>query len=130
MGVRALLDTHVLLWALMEPGRLSSRARRVIEDVNNEVVVSSASAWEIATKHRLGRLPEAETVMHGYAEHLARLQATEFPISSRHALLAGALPGTHRDPFDRMLASQALIEGVPVITSDPLFKHFRAKVIW
>lgn len=130
MGMRTLLDTHVLLWALMEPGRLSPRARRVVENVDNEVLVSSASAWEIATKHRLGRLPEAETVIHGYPEHLARLQATELPISSRHALLAGSLPAIHRDPFDRMLAAQALIEGIPVVTSDSVFTHFRVRVLW
>lgn len=130
MGVKVLLDTHVVLWALMEPDRLSRRAKRVIKDLDNVVLVSSASAWEIATKHRLGRLPEAEAVVRGYREHLATLRATELAISSTHALLAGSLAGPHRDPFDRMLAAQGLVEGVPLVTGDPVFKQFRVRLLW
>jgi PIN domain nuclease of toxin-antitoxin system len=130
MGLRLLLDTHALLWALMEPERLSARARNLIEDPANALLVSAASAWEIASKHRLGRLPEAEAVVRGFQRHLTTLQAVELRISVEHALLAGSLPGEHRDPFDRMLAAQALIEGVPLLTVDPIFTAFRVPVTW
>lgn len=130
MGVRALLDTHVLLWALMEPAKLSPRAREILKDAANTVLVSPASAWEIATKHRLGRLPEAESVVRGYRRHLATLMATEVPITSEHALLAGSLGAEHRDPFDRMLAAQALVEGVSLVTGDPAFSALRVETVW
>jgi PIN domain nuclease of toxin-antitoxin system len=125
-----LLDTHVLLWALMEPGRLSKRARALIEDRANTLLVSSASAWEIATKHRLGRLEGAETVVAGYRHHLERLGAAELLINSDHALRAGAFAAAHRDPFDRMLAAQAQIEGVPLLTEDRAFAVFDVTRIW
>jgi PIN domain nuclease of toxin-antitoxin system len=130
MGVRVLLDTHTLLWALMEPHRLSARAREIIEDPENTVLVSPASAWEIATKHRLGRLPEAESVVRGFQRHLATLMATELPITCEHALLAGSLRADHRDPFDRMLAAQGLIEGIALVTSDPAFAALRVPTVW
>lgn len=130
MGVTLLLDTHVLLWALMEPGRLSRKARQTIQASENTLLVSSASAWEIALKHRLGRLPEAEAVVRGYRKHLATLRAGELPITSDHAILAGALHIAHRDPFDRMLAAQALVEGVPLVTSDPAFKGLGVTTLW
>jgi PIN domain nuclease of toxin-antitoxin system len=128
--MRVLVDTHALLWALMEPGRLSRRARGIIESANNIVLVSSGSAWEIATKHRLGRLPEAEAVVHGYRKHLDTLRATELPITAEHALVAGSLAEPHRDPFDRVLAAQSMVEAVPLITADPAFKPLRIQVIW
>lgn len=128
--MKVLLDTHVLLWALMEPRELSRHARTVIEDRDNVVLVSSASAWEIATKHRLGRLPAAEPIVRGYTKHLDTLRATEITISSDHALLAGSLSDQHRDPFDRMLAAQAMLEGVPLITDDAAFKLFRVTRLW
>lgn len=130
MGVRVLLDTHVLLWALMEPAKLSPRARDILKDPAHTVLVSPASAWEIATKHRLGRLPAAESVVRGYRRHLAALMATEVPITSEHALLAGSLAAEHRDPFDRMLAAQALVEGVPLLTADPAFSALRVETVW
>ncbi len=130
MGMSVLLDTHALLWALMEPKRLSARVREVLQDPANTILVSAASAWEIATKHRLGRLPQAESVVVGYRRHLATLMASELAISSEHALLAGGLPGDHRDPFDRMLTAQALTEGVPLVTDDPAFTAFHVATLW
>ena len=96
-----LLDTHVMLWALTEPTRLGPTARDVIENRSSRLVVSAVSAWEITTKHRLGAI---------------RLSVTE-----DHALLAGRLDWKHRDPFDRMLAAQAMIESLVIITGDPAF---------
>lgn len=125
-----LLDTHALLWALMEPAKLSPRARDILKDPANTVFVSPASAWEIATQHRLGRLPVAESVVRGYLKHLATLMAAEVPITAEHALLAGSLAAEHRDPFDRMLAAQALVEGVPLLTADPAFSALRVETVW
>jgi PIN domain nuclease of toxin-antitoxin system len=123
--MRLLLDTHVLLWALMEPHRLSKTAREAIEDLRNEVFVSAASAWEVATKFRLGRLPEAETVVRGFQRHVETLRAVELPIRIEHALLAGTLPG-----IDRMLAAQAILEGIILVTEDPAFQTFRVATLW
>lgn len=129
--MRLLLDTHTLLWALAEPARLSARAADLIKAPNNVVIVSAASAWEIATKHRLGRLPGAGPIVAGFAAHLATLRAEELPVRSIHALRAGALAVEHRDPFDRMLAAQALVEGVPLVTDDPAFTAFpELKTLW
>lgn len=124
MGLRVLLDTHAVLWALTEPDRLSSSARALIEGLQTDVLVSAASAWEIATKYRLGKLPRAESVVMGYSAHLIRLRARELPIASSHALAAGLFAVNHRDPFDRMLAAQAIAESVPLITDDPAMAEF------
>ena len=116
-----LLDTHALLWALTAPEQLGARARAVVEDPEVRLVVSAASAWELATKHRLGRLPQAEVLLGAYDSHLARLGAQELPIRSGHALLAGRLDWDHRDPFDRMLAAQAILEAIPLVSRDRAF---------
>lgn len=119
--MRLLLDTHALLWALADPGRLSDVALATIQDRRNDVWVSAASAWEVATKFRLGKLPDAQALILGYAEHLETLGAAELPVSSRHALDAGSLQWTHRDPFDRILAAQAIVESAALVTVDPVF---------
>lgn len=114
----------------MEPERLSSVAGDIISDPSTTLVVSSASAWEIATKYRLGRLDGADPVVHGYEAHLERLGAEELPIRSEHALLAGSLDGEHRDPFDRVLAAQALIETIPIVTGDDAISDLGAPTLW
>lgn len=116
-----LLDTHAVLWALTRPERLGNEARRVISDRSSTLIVSAASAWEIALKHRLGKLPQADVLLRSYDRHLERLGAQALPITDRHALLAGGLDWTHRDPFDRMLAAQAMTEGMVLITRDEVF---------
>ena len=129
--MRLLLDTHALLWALAEPNRLSPRASELIRGAANVVLVSPASAWEIATKLRLGKLDGARRIVAAYAAHLATLRATELPIRTGHALTAGSLVSDHRDPFDRMLAAQAIDEGVPLLTDDPAFRSFAdLETIW
>lgn len=124
MGLSVLLDTHVLLWALATPDKLSTAARSLLEHPQTELLVSAVSAWEIATKHRLGKLPAAEPIISSYAAHLITLGARELPVTSAHALAAGSFAVDHRDPFDRMLAAQAIIEGVPLITNDPAMAMF------
>lgn len=116
-----LLDTHVLLWALGAPHRLPEPVRSVLADRRTPVLVSAASAFEIATKHRLGRLPEASVLMHQFEHQTARLGAQLLPITSSHAISAGSLDWTHRDPFDRILAAQAMSEGVELVSADRIF---------
>jgi PIN domain nuclease of toxin-antitoxin system len=129
--MRLLLDTHALLWALAEPHRLSRRAADLIMSPTNDVLVSAASAWEIATKYRLGRLRGAGPIVAGFAAHLAMLRAEELPVRSIHALAAGNFAVEHRDPFDRMLAAQAQVEGVPLLTDDPAFSAFPVlRTLW
>lgn len=116
-----LLDTHALLWALTDPSRLGHAARRIITARASRIVVSAASAWELSTKQRLGRLSQADALMGAYPRHLDRLDAIRLPITEEHALLAGKLEWAHRDPFDRMLAAQAMVESLTLVTNDPAF---------
>jgi len=119
-----LLDTHVLLWALAEPGKLSQNARSVLADRRIDLWVSAASAWEIATKHRIGKLPGAGRLVRDYERNLDRLGAQPLPITAAHALSAGNLDWHHRDPFDRVLAAQAQLEQLPLMTADPVFSEW------
>lgn len=129
--MRVLLDTHVLLWALTRPAALSDAARELIADSRTRLVVSAASAWEIATKHRIGKLPQALSLVQAYEDHLVRLGVEDLHVSSRHALLAGTLAWEHRDPFDRMLAAQSVLESLPVVSADPVFLHVAGvRVLW
>lgn len=113
-----LLDTHTLLWALTDPARLGAEAHRIIAAPSSDLVVSAASAWEIGTKQRLGKLPQADVLVGGYSRHLDRLGVVRLAISEEHALLAGRLEWPHRDPFDRMLAAQAMLESLTLVTND------------
>jgi PIN domain nuclease of toxin-antitoxin system len=130
MGVSVLLDTHVVLWAFSSPDKLSPAARTLIEDPQTNVLVSAVSAWEIATKYRLGKLPGAERIVTGYMAHLTTLGARELPVVSAHALAAGLFAVDHRDPFDRMLAAQAIAEGVPLVTADSAMAQFPGLVTY
>lgn len=125
-----LLDTHTLLWWLLDDPRLPDVARRAISPANRRVLVSSASAWEIATKHRLGKLPEIGEIVETLPRYLRQERFEVLPIDFGHALLAGQLPGPHRDPFDRMLIAQARKENLHVVTGDAVFAKYGVKVIW
>lgn len=116
-----LLDTHALVWALSAPSRLGVTAGPLIRSRSTELVVSAASAWELATKVRIGKMPSAANVLDSYGEHLERLGASELPITRRHALLAGSMQWDHRDPFDRMLAAQAILDDLTLISVDAQF---------
>ena len=128
--MKVLLDTHAFLWALIEPDKLSSRTRGLLEDDTTEVMVSAASAWEIATKFRLGKLPGAKRVVAGYEEALRGLRATQLAMTNDHALKAGSWKVTHRDPFDCLLAAQSELEKLALISCDPAMKQFGIEVIW
>lgn len=128
--MRLLLDTHAFVWAVTAPAELSGRARELIEDPSNELFVSAASAWEISTKHRLGKFPQAEPIIEGFSFAIDRLRSTELPIGVEHALTAGRFDQAHRDPFDRMLAAQATIEGAALISRDTALAQFPIRVEW
>jgi PIN domain nuclease of toxin-antitoxin system len=128
--MRLLLDTHVLIWWLLDDPHLTEKARRVISPADHRVLVSSASAWEIATKHRLGKLPEIGSIVGKLPTYIRRERFEILPITFDHALLAGQLAGPHRDPFDRMLIAQARREELHVVSGDPVFADYGVKVIW
>ena len=125
-----LLDTHALLWWLFDDTRLSAKARQAIAAPEHRIWVSAASAWEIATKARLGKLEEAGDVPQKLPHYLRQARFLELPISIEQSLRAGTLPGPHRDPFDRMLIAQSFSTGYPVVTIDPVFREYGAKVLW
>lgn len=128
--VKLLLDTHAFLWAVMEPRLLSAKIRRLLEDSTTGTVVSAASAWEIATKFRLGRLPGAAAVVADYAAAIRGMQAQPLAILDNHALLAGSLPQVHRDPFDRLLVAQAEIEELTLVSKDRALRQFGVELLW
>ena len=128
--MRLLLDTHAFLWWLAGSPRLSRSARRAIEDERNDVLISAASAWEITTKHRLGKLPEAEEVALDISATIAGQGFDELAISVDDAGRAGRLPSPHRDPFDRVLAAQALARDLVLVSTDAAFDRFAVRRLW
>jgi PIN domain nuclease of toxin-antitoxin system len=124
-----LLDTHALLWWMNGNPRLSPAARARIEN-ESDVFVSAVSAVEIATKVRVGKLPEAARLAHRFRESVNEQGFTPLPISLEHGRLSGSLPNAHRDPFDRILAAQSLIEGMPLVTNDARLMAFGVAVVW
>jgi PIN domain nuclease of toxin-antitoxin system len=128
--VTALFDTHALLWAMISPRHLSGRVAQVVEDRGNELLVSAATAWEIATKVRLGKLPLAERLESDFERHMRRAGYRLLPIAGSTALRSGRLPGAHGDPFDRMIAAQALDLGVPVLSADAQLDQFGIQRLW
>lgn len=128
--MKLLLDTHALLWWFVDDRRLSTTVRALIAQEDNEILVSSACAWEVAIKHRLGKLREAEEVVLRFVELIEEDGFTVLPIQPNHALMAGSFAIRHRDPFDRVLAAQAIIEGAPLATRDSAFASFPVRTIW
>ncbi len=128
--MRVLLDTHALLWWLAGDKRLSKRARAIVADEENEIFVSAASSWEVATKHQIGKLAEAGPLVVHFAREIRQQGFSELPISLDHAQVAGSLPGEHRDPFDRMLVAQAREEKMALVSSDEVFDGFGVERVW
>ena len=128
--MRALLDTHAFVWWIADSKRLSETARGAMADDTNEIFVSAASAWEIATKYRLGKLPGGEALAVDVAGTIRRQGFEELAISVADAERAGRLPGPHRDPFDRMLIAQALARDLPVVSTDAVFDGYGVNRLW
>ena len=128
--MRLLLDTHTLLWWLAGEEALSDAAREAIADADNEVFVSAVSAWEIATKYRLGRLPAAAVIAADIAGAVASQGFTELPISLRDGQIAGGLPPVHKDPFDRMLIAQAVTADMVIVSNEVLFNAYSVARLW
>ena len=128
--MRLLLDTHAVLWWFADDPALPHRLEALIDDPVNTILVSAASAWEVCTKVRNGKLSTGAGLCEDFPGYLQRFYFTPLPISVEHGRLAGRLPGPHKDPFDRMLAAQALLEGVPLVSNDPSFAGFGVNVVW
>jgi PIN domain nuclease of toxin-antitoxin system len=128
--VKVLLDTCAVIWATMSPAALSHKARKTLANERNVILVSAASAWEIATKVRLGKLPGAEKLEQDYIAVMEDADYTLLTIDTESALRAGRLTANHKDPFDRMIAAQALALDVPVLSLDPQFDQFGVRRIW
>ena len=128
--MRLLLDTHSFVWFIEGSPRLSSRARELIEADTAEVFVSAATGWEIATKHRLGKLPNVEALVMDFEGAVLRAGMTGLAITLRHAAMAGSLTGDHRDPFDRILSAQSLCDNLIFISNDEILDRFGISRIW
>ena len=130
MRLRILLDTHALIWWLTDSRRLSEAVRHAIFDPLNEKQVSAATAWEITTKHRLGKLPGCELIAADVTGVIANQGFAELPITVADAARVGALPGPHRDPFDRMLIAQALTHNLVFVSNETRFDWYGVRRLW
>jgi PIN domain nuclease of toxin-antitoxin system len=128
--MQLLLDTHALLWWLAGDDALSLRARTALADAGNGIFISAASAWEIATKHRVGKLPGVAAIVADLDRVIADQGFTGLPISLRHGQVAGALPGPHRDPFDRLLIAQAMVENLVLVSNEQPFDAYGVARLW
>lgn len=128
--MRLLLDTHAYLWWLAGDCSLPRRVRGLIDDVESHVLVSAASAWEIATKHRLGRLPGAAAIVSDIEASVRHQGFEPLPVTMRHGQRAGSLPGHHRDPFDRMVIAQAILEDCVVVSNESVFDSYGVGRLW
>jgi len=125
-----LLDTHALIWWMTENPLLPLSIRRLMVDKRNTIVVSAASAWEMATKVRLGRLPAASDITRNFEEYLTQSGFESLPVSAAHGIRAGLLPGPQRDPFDRMLIAQAQAENLTIVSNEMSFDRYGIRRAW
>lgn len=128
--MKLLLDTHAFLWWVSDDDRLSRRARRALTDEGNEAFFSVVSAWEIVVKTGLGKLRLPETPEKFLLKELERNPFAPLPLHLRHVLRLATLPNLHRDPFDRLLVAQALIEELSIVSGDEQVRRYPAKVVW
>jgi PIN domain nuclease of toxin-antitoxin system len=128
--MQLLLDTHAFLWWLSGDDHLSAAAQSAIADEGNGIFISAASAWEITTKHRIGKLPGVAAIVADLEGAIVDQGFIGLPISLRHGQVAGALPGTHRDPFDRMLIAQAMLENLVLVSNEQPFDAYGVGRLW
>lgn len=128
--MRVPLDTHTLLWWATNDPRLSRKAFTILSSFETEAFVSAASAWEVATKFRIGRLPGAASMAADFSARVKQLGFPELAITVEHGQRAGLLPGDHKDPFDRMLMAQAQAENMPIVSNEQIFDSYHVRRIW
>ena len=128
--MRVLLDTHAFIWWIADDPKLPEAARQVISEGANTVFVSAATAWEITTKYRLGKLPGAALIAADVSRRIAAAGFAELAVTVYHAQTAGSLPGEHKDPFDRLLIAHALLEGIGLVSNERSFDSFGVARIW
>jgi PIN domain nuclease of toxin-antitoxin system len=128
--LRLLLDTHTLLWWLSDDPALPLLARKNISSRVHTIYVSAATAWEIATKYRIGKLPQGAELASHFDSILASESFESLPITTGHGVRAGLLPGPHRDPFDRMLIAQAHSENLTLVSNDKIFDDYKLHRLW
>lgn len=117
-----LLDTHTFIWAVQEPKKLGKNALKIIEDPESKLYLSSISAFEITNKYRIGKLPGCEYLVNNYTQIARKLGVIDLPVALSHTWFAGQFEWSHRDPFDRILAAQAALENLPLISNDSAFR--------
>jgi len=128
--MRILLDSVALVWWYRDPKKLSRPSHNAIYSENTEVFVSAATAWEIATKVRKGRLPEAARLIERFEDYLNDQDFRPLAVTMAHAKLGGSLSSAHKDPFDRLIAAQAQIEDLPIVTCDAAFQGLGVRILW
>jgi len=128
--VRILLDTQCWLWMQVTPERLSAQAQVLLTDPENQLLLSSASAWEIAVKYSIGKLPLPVPPAEYVLSRMETSGTSALPVLQTHALHVATLPFHHKDPFDRLLIAQAQLEGLNILTSDRLFAAYEVEVHW
>lgn len=128
--MRLLLDTHAFLWWITDDPRLSEKGREIMGDGKNQLFLSAASGWEIAIKAKLGKLKVSDNLEHFIPEQVALNAIENLPIVLSHVLHVYTLPDYHRDPFDRLLISQAQLEGLPILTVDSQISQYPVEVLW
>lgn len=128
--MRLLLDTHALAWWVLDEKRLSTAAKSAISSPDNEIVVSVVSAFEMGTKHRLGKWDGIGEFARSFRSAVTAEGFEIADVNAEHAILAGVMPGHHRDPFDRLLAAQAKLDSLVLVTADTAFSQFDIDVLW
>lgn len=128
--MKYLLDTHTFLWWILHDQQLSDQIKELISNPDNQIFLSAASGWEIAIKSGIGRLTIPRPVGGFISEHMSENSINNLSITMSHALQVSELPNHHRDPFDRILISQAQIENLPILSVDPLIRKYDVEVIW
>ena len=128
--MKLLLDTHTIFWSVIEPQSLSASARAAIEAPGSEIFVSVASAWEMAIKVGIGKWPEAEDLVREFEQQTAKPGFRQLDITIEHVRRAGLIASPHRDPFDRLLAAQSIIEGLTTVTADARIGTLGAATLW
>ena len=130
MVERLLLDTHAVIWSALDPGELSSKARSAIKDPSNTIYVSPITAMEIAAKVRIGKLEIARPLAIGFSDQMVARGFVELPLRSVHAEMAGSFRSTNNDPWDRLLAAQAKIEDLGLVSNDGKMSDFGVRIFW